>query len=156
MKIRILFGFSVVAAFLLGAFSIKMGLTFSDVARAQLAPSPIPIKICEGASAIPLGWIATDAFGDATCVYPAASVITGRMLTIESYAQAQKIGNQMTVCADAPVPAGFVVEAFGKVPTKCALITSDPNATPSDHMVKIIQYIKPMSVTPNKKSGSQP
>jgi hypothetical protein len=123
-----------------GHFKQSLG----DVVLAQSAPAPAPapVNICEGASIIPDGWVVTDEAHNSSCEYPGSKTVTGRMLQIDSDASAKQNLTPMTVCADAQVPLGFVVTAFGRAPNKCSIIAQTPNA-PNDHMVKTIRYVRP-------------
>jgi hypothetical protein len=113
-----------------------------DVVLAQSAPATAPVNVCEGASRIPDGWVVTDESHNSSCEYPGSNPVTGRMFQIESDASAKESLTPMTVCADADVPFGFVVTAFGRAPNKCSIVAHTPNA-PNDHMVKTIQYVRP-------------
>jgi len=135
--------------FVLGASLVMLAVfARNSPTQAQFAPIPAPLNMCEGASSIPNGYVTTNEGVNQACSYPG---ISGRMLTVESYLQAQKNGTQMTVCADAAVPAGFIVLGFSQSPGRCNLLATDPNATAGDHMVKTIRYPLPISGDVKKK-----
>jgi hypothetical protein len=63
-----------------------------NVVFAQVAPSPSPRPMCEGATPIPPGWVVTNEYGSPDCLYPG---VNGRLLVIESIANAKKQGLPM-------------------------------------------------------------
>jgi hypothetical protein len=134
----------VVFVLVLGVFAAKEIRTRFNPSRnivlAQMAPTPSAFSMCEGATEIPTGWIATDERHAITCAYPLSTTVTQRMLVIESYASAQKNLTPMTVCADARVPPGFIVTGFARTPDKCRALTIQPGS-PGDLMVKTIRYL---------------
>jgi hypothetical protein len=124
---------------------------FADLSLAQpYAPSPITkMKMCEGATAVPGDWITTDEQIDQVCSFPPSSSVTGRMLTIETL---KSLGTsaQFTICADAPVPIGYVVVAFGKVAGKCNLAAGDPNLATGNNFTKTLMLVPPSSAKKKK------
>lgn len=138
----------------LAALSMSIGgklVGFGDSTFAQLAPTPITLlHMCEGSSAVPSGWITTDEQSDPACNFVAPGV-TGRMLTIQVLTKILGGSDQATVCADAPVPQGFIVAAFGKAPPKCASPPTDPNYANTNNLVKVIRMVPTTATSTTKK-----
>jgi hypothetical protein len=106
---------------------------------AQNAPTPGNLYMCEGATGIPGGWVIVNEVGNEQCRYSGPGTpTTGRLLTLRV---PKYMPPNPTICADAGVPAGYVVTGFASSSGKCLLITSDPNATPGDAMVKTLQQV---------------
>jgi hypothetical protein len=150
MKLRMLVSFSV-------AVAIAAVLVFptSKLVEAQgppppMAPTPITtIHMCEGLTAVPSGWVVTDEQVDPACQFTLPNVTT-RLFTIKLVSALLKLADQMAICADQPVPPGFIVAALGKQNGTCVLLSTDPNYQTSNNLVKIIRLV-PVSTAAAKK-----
>jgi hypothetical protein len=150
MKIRL---FAMLAAIAVSvALLVYIGAKWEPKVFAQPAPTPSQHDMCEGASPIPSGYVITNEVGSPQCNYPTPGV-TGRMLTIRV---PKYMPPPLTICADAPVPSGYIVTAFAASPGHCRLITSTPNGTPGDQMIKTLQAVGPYPITnANGKKAAQ-
>jgi hypothetical protein len=128
---------------------VYIGAKWEPKAFAQMAPTPPTIYMCEGASTIPSGYVITNEVGAGQCVYPG---ITGRLLTVQV---PKYMPPPLTICADAPVPAGYVVNGFASSPGKCNLITSTPGTTPGNAMTKTIQAVAGYPAAADVKTATQ-
>jgi hypothetical protein len=149
MKIRLFATLTAIAVCI--ALLIYISAKWEPKVFAQMAPTPGTIYMCEGASPIPNGWVITNEVGSNQCAYPAAGV-TGRQLTIQV---PQYMPPPLTICADAPVPAGYVVNGFEPSPNKCNFISSTPGGTPGNAMTKNIQAVAGYPAAAKVKTATQ-
>jgi hypothetical protein len=133
MKVRLFAALTAIAVCV--APLICIGAKWEPKVFAQMAPTPGTISMCEGASPIPNGWVITNEVGSSQCVYPG---VTGRLLTIQV---PQYMPPPLTICADAPVPAGYVVNGFFSSRNKCLFTAPTPSTAPGNAMTKTIQAV---------------
>ena len=101
----------------------------------QEAPAPAPLLLCEGSTKIPTGYVIADEQEDTNECPPVSFFNSVRKLTL---LLPRYMTPPITVCADSPVPAGYIATSYVQTPNKCRVITQTPNQ-PGDMTGKVLQ-----------------